>query len=155
MPGACPVAAHVGRVAGGPACPRWGAFWGEGALWRPLRPVEGEVQRFRGCFWGVGDACGELQAVPSVWWGRDLVVGGVCRCPSDPAVVVPFHCPPDVPVFEDMDLCGGRGGVHGVPADELDGADVGVGFRGYSRAEDAAHVLCGRARVGGVLRCLG
>ena len=109
MPGACPVAGHVGRVAGGAACPRWGAFRGEGPLWRRLRPVEGVVQRFRGCFWGVGDADGELQAVPSAWWGRDLVLGGVCCCPSDVAVVVPFHCPPDVPVFEDVDLCGGRG----------------------------------------------
>ena len=49
VPGACPVAAHVGRVAGGVACPRWGAFRGEGAFWRPLRPVEGVVQRFPGC----------------------------------------------------------------------------------------------------------
>ena len=79
MPGACPVAAHVGRVAGGMACPRWGASRGEGALWRPLCPVEGLVQRFSGCFWGVGDAGGELQAVLSAWWGRDRVVGGVCR----------------------------------------------------------------------------
>ena len=98
---------------------------GEGALWRPLRPVKGVVQRFPGCFWGVGDAGGGLQAVPSAWWGRDLVVGGVCRCPSDLAVVVPFHCPADVPVFEDVDLCGGRGGVHGVPAEDLDGANLG------------------------------
>ena len=65
VPGACPVAAHVGRVAGGVACPRWGAFRGEGAFWRPLRPVEGVVQRFPGCLWGVGDVCGESQAVPS------------------------------------------------------------------------------------------
>ena len=155
MPGACPVAALVGRVAGGVACPRLGAFRGEGAPWRPLRPVWGVVQRFPGCFWGVADAGSELQAVPSAWWGRDLVVGGVCRCPSDLAVVVPFHCPPDVPVFEDVDLCGGRGGVHGVPPDELDGADLGVGLWGRSVAEDAVDVLCGRACVGGVLRCLG
>ena len=89
VPSACPVAAHVGRVAGGVACPRWGAFLGEGAFWRPLRPVEGVVQRFSGCLWGVGDACGEWQAVPSAWWGWDFVVGGVCRCPSDLAVVAP------------------------------------------------------------------
>ena len=49
VPGACPVAAHVGCVAGVLACPRWGAFRGEGAFWRPLRPVEGVVQRFPGC----------------------------------------------------------------------------------------------------------
>ena len=79
MPGACPVAAHVGRVADGVACPRWGAFRGQGAFWRPLRPVEGVVQRFPGCLWGVGNACGESQAVPSAWWGRDFVVWGVCR----------------------------------------------------------------------------
>ena len=146
---------NVGRVAGGVACPRWGAFRGEGAFWRPLRPVEGVVQRFPGCLWGVGDACGESQAVPSAGWGRDFVVGGVCRCPSDLAVVVPFHRPPGVPVFEDVDLRGGRGGVHGVPADELDGADLGVGLRGCSHVEDLVDVLGGRARVGGVLRCLG
>ena len=75
VPGACPVAAHVGRVAGGVACPRWGAFRGEGAFWRPLRPVAGVVQRFPGCLWGVGDACGESQAVSSAWWGQDFVVG--------------------------------------------------------------------------------
>ena len=131
-----PVAAHVGRVAGGVACPRWGAFRGEGAFWRPLRPVEGVLLRFPGCFWGVGDACGESQAVPSASWGRDFVVRGVCRCPSDLAVVVPFHRPPGVPVFEDVDLCGGRGGVHGVLADELDGVDLGVGLRGCSHVED-------------------
>ena len=83
VPGACPVAAHVGRVAGGVACPRWGSLRGEGAFWRPLRPVEGVVQCFPGCLWGVGDACGESQAVSSAWWGRDFAVGGVCRCPSD------------------------------------------------------------------------
>ena len=113
------------------------------------------MQRFPGCFWGVGDAGGELQAVPSAWWGRDLFVGSACRCPSDLAVVVPFHCPPDVQVFEDVDLCGGRGGVHGVQADELDEADLGLGLRGCSRAGDAVDVLCGRARVVGVLCCLG
>ena len=59
------------------------------------------MQRFPGRLWGVGDACGEWQAVPSAWLGRDFVVGGVCRCPSDLAVVVPFHRPPGVPVFED------------------------------------------------------
>ena len=155
VPGACPVAAHVGRVAGGVACPRWGAFRGDGAFWRPLCPVEGVVQRFPGCLWGVGDACGELQAVPSAWWGRDFVVGGVCCCPSDLAVVVPFHRPPGVPVFEDVNLRGGRGGVHGVPADELDGADRRVGLRGRSHVEDLVDVLGSRARVGGVLRCLG
>ena len=119
VPGTCSVAAHVGRVAGGVACPRWGAFRGEGALWRPLHPVDGVVQRFPGCLWGVWNACGESQAVPSAWWVRDFIVGGVCCCPSDLAVVVPFHCPPGVPVFEDVDLRGGRGGAHGVPADEL------------------------------------
>ena len=155
VPGACPVAAHVGRVAGGVACPRWGAFRGEGALWRPLRPVEGVVQRFPGCLWGVGDACGESQAVSSAWWGRDFAVGGVCRFPSDLAVVVPFHRPPGVSLFEDVDLRGGRGGVHGVPADELDGADRRVGLRGCSHVEDLVDVLGGGARVGGVLRCLG
>ena len=155
VPGACPVAAHVGRVAGGVACPRWGAFRGEGAFWRPLRPVEGVVQRFPGCLWGVGDACGESQAVSSAWWGRDFAVGGVCRCPSDLAVVVPFHRPPGIPVFEDVDLRGGRGGVHGVPADELDGADRRVGARGCSHVEDLVDVLGGGARVGAVLRCLG
>ena len=103
-----PVPWHVNRVGGGVPCPRWGAFRGEGAFWRPLHPVESVVQRFSGCSWGVGNGGGKLQAVPSVWWGRDLVLGGVCRCPSDLAVVVPFHCPPDVPVFEDVDLCGGR-----------------------------------------------
>ena len=87
--------------------------------------------------------------------GGDFVVGGVCGCPSDYAVVVPFHCPPDVPVFEDVDLRGGRGGVHGVPAEELGWADLGVGLRGCSRAEDSVDVLGGRARVAGVLRCLG
>ena len=155
VPGACSRAAHVGCVAGGVACPRSGAFRGEGARWRPLRPVDGVVQRFPGCFWGVGDGGGKLQAVPSAWWGWDFVVGGVCRCPSDLAVVVPFHCPPDVLVFEDVDLCGGRGGVHGVPAEELDGADHGLGLRGCSRAEDLVDVLCGRASVGGILNCLG
>ena len=35
VPGACPVAAHVGHVAGGVACPRGDAFRGEGAPWRP------------------------------------------------------------------------------------------------------------------------
>ena len=80
VPGACPVAAHVGRVAGGVACPRWGVFRGEGALWRPLRPVEGIVQRFPGGFWGVGDAGGELQAVPSAWWGGTSS-SGVCALP--------------------------------------------------------------------------
>ena len=155
VPRACSVAAHVGRVAGGMACPRWGAFRGEGALLRPLRRVEGVVQRFPGCLWGVGDVGGESQAFASAWWGRDFVVGGVCRCPSDLAMVVAFHCPPDVPVFEDVDLRGGRGGVHGVSADELDGADLGVGPRGCSRAENSVDVLSGRARAGGVLRCLG
>ena len=153
--GACSVAAHVGRVAGGVACPRWGAFRGEGAPWRPLCPVQGVVQRFSGCLWGVGDAGGKSQAVPSAWWGQDFVVGGVCRCTSDVAVVVPFHCPLDVPVFEDVDLRGGQGGVHGAPADELDGADLGVGLWGCSRAEDSVDVLGGRAPVRGVLRCLG
>ena len=113
------------------------------------------MQRFPGCLWGVGDACGESQAVSSAWWGRDFAVGGVCRCPSDLAVVVPFHRPPGVPVFEDVDLRGGRGGVHGVPADELDGADRRVGLRGCSHVEDLVDVLGGGARVGGVLRCLG
>ena len=155
MPGACSVAAHVGRVAGGVVCPRSGAFRGEGAFWRPLRPVEGVVQRFPGCFWGVGDAGGELQAVTSAWRGRDLVVGCVCYCPSDLAVVVPLNCPQDVPVFEDVDLCGGRRGIHGVLADELDGSDLGQGLRGRSVAEDAVDILCGRACIGGVLRCLG
>ena len=107
-----------------------GCVPGGGGLWRPLRPVEGVVQRFPVCLWGVGDACGESQAVPSALWGRDFVVGGVCRCPSDLAVVVPFYCPPGVPVFEDVDLRGGRGGVPGVPADELDGAELGLGLSG-------------------------
>ena len=73
-----------------------GCVAGGGGLWRPLCPVEGEVQRFPGCLWGVEGAGGELQAVPSAWWGRDFVVRGVRLCPSDLAVVVPFHCPPDV-----------------------------------------------------------
>ena len=47
------------------------------------------------------------------------------------------------------------GGVHGVPADELDGADRRVGLRGCSHVEDLVDVLGGGARVGGVLRCLG
>ena len=113
------------------------------------------MQHFPGCLWGVGDTCGELQAVPSAWWGRDFVVGGVCHCPSDLAVVVAFHCPPGVLVFDYVDLRGGTGGVHGVPADELDGADFGPGPRGSSHVEDLVDVLGGRARVGGVLRCLG
>ena len=58
-------------------------------------------------------------------------------------------------MFEDADLRGGREGVHGVPADELDGADLGVGLRGCLHVEDLVDVLGGRARVGGVLRCLG
>ena len=154
-PGACSVAAHVGPVAGGVACPRWGAFGGEGALWRPMRPVEGVVQRFPGCHWGVGDACSESQAVPSTWRGRDFVVGGVCRCPSDLAVVTTFHCPAGVPVFENVDLRGGRGGVHGVPADELDGANLGLGLRECSHVEDLVDVLGSSAPVGGILRWLG
>ena len=48
-----------------------------------------------------------------------------------------------------------RGGVHGVPADELDGADLGVGLRGCSHVEELVDVLGGRALVRGVLRCLG
>ena len=155
MPGACSVAAHVGRVAGGVVCPHWGAFRGEGAPWRPLRPVEGVVQRFPGYLWGVGDMGSRLQAVPSAWWGQDFVSVGVCHCPSDLSVVVLFHCPPVVPVFEDVDLLGGREGVHGVTADELDGADHGLGLQGCSRAVDSVDVLGGRARVGGPLRCLG
>ena len=47
------------------------------------------------------------------------------------------------------------GCVHGVPADELDGADLGVGLQGCSQVEDLVDVLGGRASVGGVLRCLG
>ena len=136
VPGACPVAAHVGRVVGRVAGPRWGAFRREGAPWRPLHAVEGVVQRFRGCFWGVGDAGGESQAVSSAWRGRDLVIGGVCRCSSELAVVISFHCPPDVPVFEDVELRGGRGGVHCVPADELDRADHGVGLWGCPHVKD-------------------
>ena len=58
-------------------------------------------------------------------------------------------------MFGDVDLRGGRGGVHGVPADELDGADLGVGLRGCSHVEDLVNILGGRARVGGVLRSLG
>ena len=131
VPGACSAAAHVGRIAGGVACPHWGAFRGEGAPWRPLCPLEGVVQRLPGSLWGVGDAGGESQPFPSAWWRRDFVVGGMCRCPSDLAVVVPFHCPPDVPVVEDVDFCGGRGGVHCVPADRLDRADHGVGLWGW------------------------
>ena len=46
VPDVCPVAAYVGRVEGGVACPRGGAFRGEEAPWRPLCPVEGVLQRF-------------------------------------------------------------------------------------------------------------
>ena len=112
------------------------------------------MQRFPGCLGGVGDAGGELQAVPAAWRGRNLVVGGVCRCPSDLAVVVPLHCPPDVPVFEDVYFCGGRGSVKCVPAEELDGADHRVVLRGRSHVEDLVDVRGGRARAGGVLRRL-
>ena len=141
VPGACSVAAHVGLVAGGVACPRWGAFWWEGAPWRPLCAVEGVVQRFPGYLWGVGDAGGESQAVSSSGWGRDFVAGGVGCCPSDLAVVVPVHSPPDVPVFEDVDFRGVQGGVHCVPAEELDGADLGVGLQGCSHVENLVDVL--------------
>ena len=99
VPGACPGAAHVGRVAGGVVCPRGGAFRGEEASWRPLCPVDGVVRRFPGCFWGLGDPGGESQAVSTAWRGQDLVVRGVRRCPSDLAVVVPVQCPPDVAVL--------------------------------------------------------
>ena len=149
------MAAHVGRVAGGVACPRGGAFPGEGASWCPLRPVEGVVQRFPGCLWGVGDADAESQAVSAAWRGRDLVVGGVRRCPSDHAVVFPLHCPPDVPVFEHVDFCGGQGGVHCVPADRLDGADHRVGRWECSYVEYLVDFLGGRADAGGILHRLG
>ena len=105
------------------------------------------MQRFPGCLSGVGDAGGESQAVASAWWGRDFPVGGVCRCPSDLAVVVPFHCPPDVSVFEDVDFCSGREGAHCVAADELDGADHGVGLQGCSHVEDLLDLLGGSEAV--------
>ena len=128
---------------------------GGGASWRPLGPVEGVVQRFPGCLWGVGGSGGESQAVYAAWQRRELVVRCVCGCPSDLAVVVPLHCPLDVPVFEDVYFCGGRGSVHCVPADELNGADNWVGLRGRSHVEDWADVLGGKAHAAGVLRHLG
>ena len=77
MPGSCCVAAQVGCVSDGMVCPRVGALRGEGAPWRPLRPVEGVVQCFAGCLWGVGDVGGESQAVSAAWRGRDLIVWGL------------------------------------------------------------------------------
>ena len=106
------------------------ALRGEGAPWHPLCPVEGVVQRVPGCLWGVEDAGGEPRALPAAWRGRYLVVGGVRRRRPDLAVVVPLHCPPGIPVIEDVYFCGGRGCVHRVPADELDRADHGLGFSG-------------------------
>ena len=87
--------------------------------------------------------------------GRYLVIGGArCRLP-DIAVVVPLHCPPGVPVFEDVHFRGGRGCIHRVPADELDRPDHSVGFWGRSHEEDVVDVLGGRSRAGGVLCRLG
>ena len=113
------------------------------------------MQCFPGCLWGAGDAGAQSQTVPVAWRGRDLVVGGVCCCPSDLTMVVPLHCPPDIPVFEDVYFRAGQRRVHSVPADELDGADHGVTFRGRSLVEDLVDVLGGRAPAGGVLRRLG
>ena len=96
------------------------------------------MQRFPGCLRGVGDAGCEPQVVLAAWRGRYLIVGGVRCRPSDLAVVVPLHCPPGVPVFEDVYFSGGPRCVHCVRADELDGADLGMGFRGRSHQEDSA-----------------
>ena len=113
------------------------------------------MQRFPGRLWGVGDAGGEPQAVPAAWWGRYLVVGGVrCRL-LDLALVVPLHCPPGVPVLEDVYFRGGRGCVHCVPADELDVADHGMGFCGRSHEEDMVDVFGGSTLAGGVMCRLG
>ena len=152
VPGACHAAAHVGRVATGVARPRGCALRGEGAPWCPLCRVHGVVQRFPGRLWGVGDAGGGPQAVPAAWGGRYLVVGGKRCRPCDFAVVAQRHFPRDIPVFEDVYFGGGRGSVHCVPADELDGADHKMGFRGRLHVEDLVDVLGGRSRAGGVLR---
>ena len=67
------------------------------------------MQRFPGRLWGVGNVGGEPQAIPAPWRGWYLVVGVVNCRPSDIAVVVPLHCPPDVPMIEDVYFRGGRG----------------------------------------------
>ena len=94
------------------------------------------MQHVHGGLWAVEDAGGEHQAVPAAWRGRYRVVGGVRCCLRDLAVVVPLHCAPGVPVFEDLYFRGDRGCVHRVPANELDGADHGMGFRERSHEED-------------------
>ena len=100
----CPVSAPWQRMwaarRGGVACPRGGAFWGEGTPWRPLCPVECVVQRFPGRLSGVEDAGGEPQVIPAAWWWRYLIGEVVRHRLPDLAVVVPLHCPPGVPVLE-------------------------------------------------------
>ena len=58
-------------------------------------------------------------------------------------------------VLEDVYFRCGRGCVHCVPADELDGADHGSGFRWRLHVEDVVDVLGGGSRAGGVLCRLG
>ena len=49
------------------------------------------MQRFLGRLLGVGDAGGESPAVHILHWGRYFAALGLCRCPLDLAVVVPFR----------------------------------------------------------------
>ena len=68
--------------------------------------------------------------------GPCCVVGAVprrrerCCCLPDLVMVVPPNCPSGVPMLEDLYFRCGRGYVHCFPADELDGADHGVGLWG-------------------------
>ena len=113
------------------------------------------MQHFQGCLQGVGDAVGEPPGVPAASWGRYLVVGGVPRRLSVLAVVVPFHCPPGVPMFENVYFRGGWGCIHCFPTDKFDGADCGVGHQKRLHKEDLADVLADRSRARGNLCRLG
>ena len=66
-------------------------------------------------------------------------------------MVVPLYRPPGVTLLEEVYFCDGWGGVHCNPVNEVDGADYGVGFPGYSHVEDVVDVLGGVPRAWGVM----
>ena len=106
----------------------WGRVLGGGGPLAPSVLIRGRCARFPRWLWGVENAGRESQAFPAAWWGQYLIVEGErCRLPAL-SLVVPLHCPPGVPVLEDVYFCGGQDWVHCLPADKLDRADHMVGL---------------------------